>query len=101
MTQLGAIVTDARRRKLKFRASHRGLRELDLFFEAFLDAHLDNLSEVGLDQLETILDIPDQQVYAWILGQAQPPAEMRAGVLDLLLSFRYAARNKHGGDPVG
>ena len=94
-------MTDARRRKLRFRASHRGLRELDLFFEAFLDAHLYELSEAGLDQLETILDIPDQQVYAWLLGQSEPPAEMRVGVLDLLLSFRYAARNKHGVDPKG
>jgi antitoxin CptB len=91
----------ARRRMLKFRASHRGLRELDLFFEAFLAAQLDGLDEEGLDQLEAILDIPDQQVYAWILGQAVPPAEMRAGVLDLLLSFRYAARSKHGVDPTG
>jgi len=91
----------ARRRKLKFRASHRGLRELDLFFEAFLAMHLDGLDEKGLDQLEAILDIPDQQVYAWILGQAGPPAEMRAGVLDLLLSFGYAARSKHGVDPAG
>ena len=94
-------MTDARRRKLRFRASHRGLRELDLFFEAFLAVHLDGLEEKGLDQLEAILDIPDQQVYAWLLRQTEPPAEMRVGVLDLLLSFRYAARNKHGVDPKG
>ena len=81
---------DTRRRKLKFRASHRGMRELDLFMEQFVAAHLDGLDEAGLDEFEAILDIPDQQVYSWIMGQAQPPAEMRSRVLDLLLSFRYS-----------
>jgi antitoxin CptB len=81
---------DTRRRKLKFRASHRGMRELDLFMEQFVAAHLDRLDEASLGEFEAILDIPDQQVYSWIMGQAQPPAEMRSRVLDLLLSFRYS-----------
>jgi antitoxin CptB len=81
---------DTRRRKLKFRGSHRGLRELDLFMEQFMAAHLDSLDAAGLDQFEAVLDIPDQQAYAFIMGQAQPPAEMRSQVLDLLLSFRYS-----------
>jgi antitoxin CptB len=81
---------DTRRRKLKFRASHRGLRELDLFMEQFVAAHLDSFDAAGLDQFEAVLDIPDQQAYAFIMGQAQPPAEMRSRVLDLMLSFRYS-----------
>jgi antitoxin CptB len=82
--------TDTRRRKLKFRGSHRGMRELDLFMEQFMAAHLDGLDEAGLDEFEAILDIPDQQAYAFIMGQVQPPAEMRSRVLDLVLSFRYS-----------
>ena len=66
------------------------MRELDLFMEQFVAAHLDGLDEAGLGEFEAILDIPDQQVYSWIMGQAQPPAEMRSRVLDLLLSFRYS-----------
>jgi antitoxin CptB len=81
---------DTRRRKLKFRASHRGLRELDLFMEQFVVAHLDGFDSADLDQFEAVLDIPDQQAYAFIMGQAQPPAEMRSRVLDLMLSFRYS-----------
>jgi antitoxin CptB len=82
--------TDTRRRKLKFRGSHRGLRELDLFMEQFTAAHLDSLDDAGLDQFEAVLDIPDQQVYSWIMGQAAPSPEMRSRVLDLVLSFRYS-----------
>ncbi len=84
-------LSDARRRKLAFRASHRGMRELDLFMEAFLATHLEHFDDVALEQLETILDIPDQQVYGWLLGQTPPPDEVRSRVLDLLLSFRYVA----------
>jgi antitoxin CptB len=81
---------DTRRRKLKFRASHRGLRELDLFMEQFVTVHLDGFDAADLDQFEAVLDIPDQQAYALIMGQATLPAEMRSRVLDLLLAFRYS-----------
>jgi antitoxin CptB len=56
---------ETRRRKLAFRASRRGFRELDL-------------------------DLPDQHVFDWIMGQAEPPQNHRSEVLDLLLSFRYS-----------
>ncbi|MBI1359656.1 MAG: succinate dehydrogenase assembly factor 2 [Alphaproteobacteria bacterium] len=87
-------LSDARRRKLAFRASHRGMREMDLFMEAFVAAHLDGFDDEALEEFERILDIPDQQVYGWILGQSQPPGEARSRVLDLLLSFRYVAPNQ-------
>lgn len=82
--------TATRRRKLKFRASHRGLRELDLFMEQFVATHLDAFDAGDLDQFEAVLDIPDRQVYAFIMGQARPPPEMRSRVLDLMLAFRYS-----------
>ena len=82
---------ETRRRKLQFRASRRGFRELDLYMQQFTDAHLAGFNDSQLDQFEDVLNIPDQHVFDWIMGRAQPPPNHRSEVLDLLLSFRYAA----------
>jgi antitoxin CptB len=79
------------RRKLKFRADRRGFRELDLYMQQFTDAHLGAFDERQLREFEGVLDIPDQIVFDWIMGRDAPTAEQRSEVLDLLLSFRYAA----------
>ena len=79
------------RRKLKFRADRRGFRELDLYMQQFTDAHLATFDERQLREFEDVLDIPDQIVFDWIMGRGAPHAEQRSEVLDLLLSFRYAA----------
>jgi antitoxin CptB len=81
---------ETRRRKLAFRASRRGFRELDLFMRAFCEAHLASFDERRLGEFEQVLDIPDQHVFDWIMGRAQPPQERRSEVLDLVLSFRYS-----------
>ncbi len=83
-----------RRRKLGFRASRRGFRELDLIMEAFAAAHLDRFDDRDLDEFEAILDTPDQEVFSWIMGTSPAPVETRSRVLDLLLSFRYPAPSK-------
>jgi antitoxin CptB len=82
---------DTYRRKLKFRADRRGFRELDLYMQQFTDAHLSQFDARQLADFEAVLDIPDQHVFDWIMGRGEPSAEQRSEVLDLLLSFRYAA----------
>lgn len=82
-----------RRSKLRFRAQRRGIRELDLYMEQFIAAHLESFGAAELDQFEAVLDLPDQDVFAWIMGRAEPPQAVRTPVLDLLLSFRYSASN--------
>jgi antitoxin CptB len=88
---------DIMRRKLKFRASHRGFKEMDLYMESFADAHLAGYDAQALGEFEAILDTNDQTVYAWITGQEQAPVEQRSRVLDQLLAFRYPAPAKQPG----
>lgn len=79
------------RRKLKFRSDRRGFRELDLYMQQFTDAHLAGMDERQLREFEAVLDIPDQHVFDWIMGRGGPSGEQKSEVLDLLLSFSYAA----------
>ncbi|MGZ5999770.1 MAG: succinate dehydrogenase assembly factor 2, partial [Rhizomicrobium sp.] len=60
--------SEARRKRLLFRAQRRGFKEVDLIFGTFAAAELATLSEPELDQFEALLVAPDQEVYAWLRG---------------------------------
>ncbi|KJS25231.1 MAG: hypothetical protein VR75_12020 [Hyphomonadaceae bacterium BRH_c29] len=83
---------DTRRRKLKFRAWRRGFREMDLLMGSFADQYLDTYDAAQLDQFEALLDLPDWEVFAWLVGQNEVPEDDRSMVLDQLIAFKYAAQ---------
>lgn len=66
---------ERRRARLRFRAERRGFREVDLIFGAFAAEYLATLTEAELDDLEALLQAPDQDVFAWLQNQKPvPPA---------------------------
>lgn len=80
--------TDMRKRRLRFRAWHRGMRELDLLLGPFADDHLAAMTERELVALERIMELPDPELYAVISGRVEPPA-----ALDRELVRRIGARH--------
>lgn len=92
---------DARLKKLKFRAWRRGFREADLILGPFADKHVSNFAESELDWFERLLEVPDQELYAWIVGRETPPPEFDTPIMARIKDFRfevYAARgDDHGG----
>jgi len=76
-----------RRRRAKFRAWHRGMREVDLILGRFADAHLDGLGADDLASFEALLDVPDPEVLAWVLGEAPVPGERDTPLLRRLIAF--------------
>jgi antitoxin CptB len=56
-----------------FRAQRRGFKEVDLIFGTFAAREVAGLDEAGLGQLEALLDAPDQEVFAWLKGEAPVP----------------------------
>lgn len=64
-----------RRKRLVFRAQRRGFKEVDLIFGALAEGHLHDLESDELDQLERLLDAPDQSVFAWLKDEEPVPAE--------------------------
>jgi antitoxin CptB len=81
---------DSLRKRLRFRAWRRGFREIDLIMGAYADRRLAGLDASGLRDFERLLDTPDQDVYAWILGAAAP-AEFETPVLAELRAMRLGA----------
>ncbi len=82
---------DARLRKLTFRAWRRGFREADLILGPFADRHVAELDARQLDDFERLLEVPDADLYAWIIGAAPTPEAYATDVLDLIQGFRLFA----------
>jgi antitoxin CptB len=65
-----------RRRRLLFRATHRGTFENDLMIGGFVRAHLESLTEADLGALETVMEMPDTDLAEWLTGREPiPPKE--------------------------
>ena len=79
---------DARRKRLLFRCWHRGTREMDLILGRFADAEIANLSENELAQLEYLMDVPDPDLYAALIGNVLPAPEYADGLFVRIKSFR-------------
>lgn len=64
---------DVRRKRLQFRAWHRGIKEMDLIMGRFADAHIHELDTPDLDLFEALLEEPDDRVYGWIANREPVP----------------------------
>jgi len=79
-------------KKLKFRAWRRGFREADLILGPFADAHAAELGPAELDQFERLLEVPDQDLYGWIIEREPTPAPFDTPLMGRIKSFRFGAR---------
>ena len=82
---------DPRRRKLKFRCWHRGIREMDLIMGRFADAAIGDLTAAELSELERLADVPDPELYEWLTGACTVPPDYDLAVFRRLRDF-YALR---------
>ena len=83
-----------RRKKLRYRAWHRGTREMDLVLGPYADAHVDRLDDAGLDRLEALMSEEDPPLLTWVLGQAEPPAHIDRDFLDQVIADHAARLRK-------
>lgn len=71
----------ARRRRLLFRATHRGTHETDLLVGGFVAARLAALTEAEMDALEEVMELPDVDLADWLTGRVAIPAERDSPML--------------------
>jgi antitoxin CptB len=83
---------DARRRRLLYRATHRGTYENDLLLGGFVQRHIRVLDESELSALEALLEIPDNELADWLTGRLAIPDEMAT---PMLVRVRDEAVDRH------
>jgi antitoxin CptB len=66
---------DARRRRILFRATHRGTHETDILIGGFVREGLAGFSPAELGELEELMELPDVDLADWLTGRRPiPPA---------------------------
>ena len=73
------------RHRVRWRC-RRGLLELDLILERFLERHLDALDAAQHDALMELLEYPDNDLLDCVMGRAEPEDARLRGVLGMLRS---------------
>jgi antitoxin CptB len=94
MTERSSAGLDERRRRLLFRAWRRGVREMDLIVGRFADAHIDKFDDAALEKFEHLIEVPNAELYAWIVGNEDIPSDQDTAVLRQLIAFHSRAEVK-------
>jgi len=84
---------DVRRRRILFRATHRGTYENDILIGRFVRARLQAFTEVELDEVERLMDHPEAVLGDWLMGRQPIPDEPEFRLLRLM---RQAAIDGEG-----
>jgi len=88
MSEPDQVAPDIRRRRLLFRATHRGTFENDLMIGGFVRAHVASLTETELDALELVMEMPDTDLADWLTGRVPIPPEEETPMLRRMRDFQ-------------
>jgi len=70
--------TNILRKRLRYRATHRGTKEADTIIGGFVTVQIDRLNVQELETLELLLDQSDPDLMDWLLGrQPMPDSDFR------------------------
>ena len=80
------------RKRLLYRALHRGFKEADIVVGRFAEAALPTMTEEEVAEFAALLEVPDQTLYAWIIGREDVPPNHQGPVLDRMRPFEGAPK---------
>ena len=84
---------DARRKRLRFRAWHRGMREMDLLLGRFADSAVAGFSDSEVTLFEALMEVPDPDLYSWITGAVPVPANLNTALFKRLCAFHLEGQD--------
>ena len=87
-TTMTSAALDPRRKRVLFRAWHRGMREMDLVFGTFANRELAEMSEAELDEFEVILDMDDRMLAKWVTGELAVPDDVATPLFKRICAYR-------------
>ncbi|MGQ0589216.1 MAG: FAD assembly factor SdhE [Sphingosinicella sp.] len=80
---------DARLKRLRFRAHHRGIREADMLVGAYFDRWHESWDEADIVWFEAILEEQDVDLLAWAMGKTAVPERWQGPMMTRLQALDY------------
>ena len=78
---------DARRRRARFRAWHRGMKEMDLLLGKYADAYVAGMDAATLTEFEALLEILDRDLFKWFTGEGPVPEDQDTALFRAICDF--------------
>lgn len=79
---------DDRKKRLLYRATHRGMKETDVLIGGFALQKVSGMNDRDVAAFEHLLEQNDNDLMAWILERKAVPVEQLADMVDRLISYR-------------
>ena len=64
---------DIRRKRLKYLAEHRGIKEADILLGRFVNQNMGTFNQADIDWFEALFQEQDVDIIAWMTNKAPPP----------------------------
>ena len=80
---------DARLKRLRFRAEHRGTREADMLIGGFFERHHLRWSDEEIAWYEAFLEEHDVDIMAWAIGTQAVPERWQGAMMRDLQALDY------------
>jgi antitoxin CptB len=81
--------TDARLRRIQFRAWHRGTREADYMIGGYFDRYSSGWGEKEIAWFEALIEEDDVDIMAWALGTQSVPQEYAGPLMTAMQKLDY------------
>lgn len=86
-SQESRIAPDKRRRQLLYRSAHRGIKEMDILLGGYVAAKIETMSDAELEQLERLMEEPDNDMLDWFTCRARPPGHVDGALIGAIAAF--------------
>ena len=83
--------TEIRKRRLCYRAWHRGTREADYLIGGFFDTYADGWGESDIAWFETLIEEQDVDIMAWALRAQPVPKNWQGRMMDVFQRLDFIA----------
>lgn len=79
------MIDASKKAKIKWQC-RRGMLELDLLLNRFVEERLSHLTEQEFTAFESLLTVPDPLLYAWLMGSENPSNKEQLAIVELIKS---------------
>ena len=76
------------KKKIIYRSSHRGTKEMDLLLGNFVKSNINLLNYEELIQLEVILSIEDEVLQKWLFSKRSLNPVLNSNVAEMIKKFK-------------